>query len=244
MDPQEARIYIAIIITAIVLGVIITFFAVSIVRQQRRNFALQRKLILAEIAALEKERARTAADLHDELGPRLSVIKFRVDYAKSGNEELEKASRQLDELIVRIREIAGDMMPAALLRKGLLTAVEEFITDAELNPTLKITLDTEPGIVIPGEKSIHLFRVIQEIVQNCLKHAQANHLSISIQQQRGRIRIFCKDDGRGFDPNKMGSQGIGLKSLQNRTEIIMGGTMRLESKPGVGTAVLIEVPLN
>ena len=76
MDARETKIYIAIIITAVVLGLIILYFALSIVRQQRRNISLQKALILAEIATLEKERSRIAADLHDDLGPVLSVIKF------------------------------------------------------------------------------------------------------------------------------------------------------------------------
>ncbi len=103
MDPQEARIYTAVIISAIVIGIIILYFALSIVRQQKRNVELQNSIILSEISALEKERARIAADMHDELSPVLSVVKFQVENTEVENNEgklpLTKASAHLDDIL-------------------------------------------------------------------------------------------------------------------------------------------------
>src|ERR1051325_216225 len=129
MDSQEARIYTVILIISVTLGFIIAYFIVSIIRQQRRNMRLQKANILAEIAAMEKERMRIAADLHDDLGPILSVIQFQVDNVEGvqGEEkqQLIEASRHVDSLIGRVREIANNLMPSALHRKGLMTAIEE-----------------------------------------------------------------------------------------------------------------------
>ena len=123
MDAQEARIYMAVIITVVVLGIIIGYFAISVIRQQRRNMELQKANALAEISAMERERARIAIDLHDDVGPVLSVIKFRVDNANVSDaeeqEELKKASAQLDEVIARMREVSNNLMPSVLQRKGL-----------------------------------------------------------------------------------------------------------------------------
>ena len=131
MDPEETRIYTVVLIISVTLGVIITYFVVSIIRQQRRNLELQKAAIRAELNAMEKERARIAADLHDELGPILSVIKFTVDNVEttdaSDKELLERASHHLDDMIGKLREIANNLVPGALHRKGLMKAVGEFV---------------------------------------------------------------------------------------------------------------------
>jgi len=247
MDSQETRIYIAVIIAVILIGIIIVFFAISIVRQQRMNLELQKANALAEIAAMEKERARIATDLHDDLGPLLSVVKFQVDHVESvaedEKEQLTKASKHLDGLIGRMREVANNLMPSALHRKGLVEAIEEFIRNAENSTGLRILLQSGSDISMAEEKRINIYRVIQEVVHNCLKHAKATELEINIEQRNGRLRILCRDNGKGFDYEKTirESVGIGLRSLKNRSEI-MGGTMEVESKIGIGSAFLFEIP--
>jgi two-component system, NarL family, sensor kinase len=248
MDTQEARIFIAIIITVVVLVIIIGYFAVSVIRQQRRNLELQKANALAEISAMEKERARIAADLHDDLGPVLSVVKFRVDSVETENkeekEELTKASQQLDELITRMREVANNLMPSALIRKGLIGAVEEFTNNAADGSGIDISFTTPASITMGEDKSINIYRVIQEVVHNCLKHAQARKMDIVFEERNGLLKIICRDNGKGFDFSKLSNEstGIGLRSIKNRTEI-MGGRMTVESKPGLGTAFLFEIPV-
>lgn len=248
MDTQEARIYIAIIITVILLGIIIGFFAISIIRQQKRNLELQKANALAEISAMEKERARIAADLHDDLGPVLSVVKFRVDHVVSDEsgekEELVKASEQLDELIGRMREVANNLMPSALHRKGLISAIEEFISNASASSGIAILFEGEKDLNIGEDKSINVYRVIQEVVHNCIKHSKATKMEIELENHNGYLKITCRDNGVGFDYIKLSkeSEGIGLRSIKNRTEI-MDGSLVVESKPGKGSIFLLEIPI-
>jgi signal transduction histidine kinase len=248
MDTQETRIYTVVLITSLTLGIIIAYFIISIIRQQRRYLELQKASILAEMAAMEKERARIAADLHDDLGPILSVIKFQVDnvegIAGEEKEQLLQASEHLDSLIGRVREIANNLMPTALHRKGLITAIEEFLSKAREASKLKIEFNHIEDLPLPEETSINIYRAIQEVVHNCMKHAKASVVKINIDVKNGMIIILCKDNGKGFDYEKMArqSQGIGLRSLKNRTEM-MGGTLEVESKDGKGTAFLFEIPI-
>jgi two-component system NarL family sensor kinase len=248
MDTQEARIYFAIIISVVLIGIIILFFAFSIVRQQRRNMQLQRANILAEISAMEKERARIAADLHDDIGPVLSVVKFQVDNVDVVNadekEQLIKASTHLDELIARMREVANNLMPSALKRKGLIVAIQEFISKAEESTGVRILFEHPHELKLTEEQSINIYRAIQEIVNNCMKHAKATELHIIFTQKKEMLTILCRDNGTGFDYSKMlrEGSGIGLQSLKNRTEIV-GGRLQVESRPGKGTAFLFEIPV-
>ena len=240
MDSQEARIYLAIIITVIVLGIIISYFAISIIRQQRRNIKLQKANILAEISAMERERSRIANDLHDDLGPILSVIKFQVDHIEGSDEDEKKylanASEHLDGLIGRMRVIANNLMPSALLRKGLIAALREFVGKiSDSKPAVLIELTSIDELQLSEEKSINIYRVIQEIVHNCLKHSQADRLEIKISRTNEKLVIVCKDNGKGFDHAKQmrESGGLGLQSIKNRTEIT-GGILTVESKVDKG----------
>lgn len=242
MDAHEVTLFTAIIITAIVLAVIIGYFIWSIMRQQRRVQALHQQLLLTEMATLEQERSRTAADLHDELGPLLSAIRFRIDHARGENEDLALASTQIDEVIVRLRAIAGNLMPLALQRKGLTTALQELVADAERHSHLQISFTTSAVIELPYQTSVHLYRVLQEVIHNCIKHAGATRLSISITKSKSKMVISCRDNGRGFDLEQAAGKGIGLKSLRNRTELT-GGQLQIETGIGKGTSLLFDIPL-
>jgi len=248
MDTQEARIYTVVLIISVTIGIIIAYFIISIIRQQRRNQQLQKISMLAEISAMEKERARIAADLHDDLGPILSVIQFQIDSVETvqgeEKEQLAEASRHLDGLITKLREIANNLMPTSLHRKGLVVAVEEFISKAAGTANLKISFTYNQDPHLPNETSINIYRAIQEVVHNCIKHSKASKLEILMEMKNGSLTVLCRDDGRGFDYAGVlkDSTGIGLKSLRNRTEM-MGGTLEIQSKDGKGTAFLFEIPV-
>lgn len=248
MDAKEARIYLAIIISVIVVGVIIIYFAISVVRYQRRTLELQKANALAEISAMEEERARIAADLHDELGPILSVIKFRVDHVGSANKdeqgELTRASQQLDDVITKMREVSINLMPVALKRKGLKAAIEEFISQAAESGGIDIQLRAEEIPVLQENVIINLYRIVQETVHNCIKHAEASKMEILFETRQGLLTLICRDNGKGFVPPQAGKpyEGIGLRSLRNRTEM-MDGTMVANSKPGKGSILIFEIPL-
>lgn len=249
MDTQEARIYAAVIISAIVIGIIILYFALSIIRQQKRNVDLQNTIILSEISVLERERARIAADLHDELSPLLSVVKFQVENTEVENTEgklhLTNASTQLDEILKHLRDIANDLMPGTLLRKGLIEAVDEFISRVRESRHIEILFSYPPVLSLPQQMSINIYRAVQELIHNCIKHASAQKIEIIIDLKNDILTLLCRDNGIGFDYEKTitDSTGLGLNSLKNRAAL-MGGSLIVESKQGKGSAFLIEIPIN
>jgi len=128
MDPQAQTIYSAILIASVIIGVILIFFFISIFRQQKRNQLLSRENMLMEITAMEKERARIASDLHDDMSPILSVIKFNINGSPNSDHELLlNASRHVDELLKKMKEISQNLLPIVLERKGLVTGIEEYL---------------------------------------------------------------------------------------------------------------------
>jgi two-component system, NarL family, sensor kinase len=248
MDAHQTSIYDAILICATIIGAIIIYFIVSIIHQHRNNRALYKRSLEAEIKTLEKERTRVASDLHDDLGPLLSSIKYSVGsldiFSDTDLKTVDRVYEHIDSLMKRMREISGDMMPNTLLRKGLVAAIAEFIDNIPGPdfPEIQFVHSELPELLQPY--SIHLFRIVQEIIHNTIKHAKASRLKIEIKQSAAFLVLLTNDDGTGFDYNLQTreSSGLGLRNLFSRTEML-GGNMSVESARGKGTSYIIEIPL-
>jgi signal transduction histidine kinase len=236
-----------VLISAVILILIIFFFIISIVREHRKVVKWQQARIAAEINTLENERKRIADDLHDELGPLLSAIKLQINHLEPTDETetavLEKSSEQIDGIIQRFREISYDLLPNTLVRKGLIKATEEFISKLKPVHSLAISFTYCDFTLIP-EREINLYRILQEIIHNTVKHARAKSLSISIQKNNKILQLKTKDDGVGFNysEKKQIAKGLGLLSLHSRVELL-GGQFLVTSQPGSGTIFEIEMPL-
>lgn len=247
MDAKETKIYIAIIIATLVVGFILVYFIISLIQQQRKNSRLFKEKIKAEITTLENERSRVAADLHDELGPLLFSVKFKLsglDTNAEDRDSVEKATTYIDDIIQRIRDISNDLMPNTLIRKGVLYAIEEYIDSVSKSESLSITF-THSGIPeLDKAKAINIYRLVLEIIHNTLKHASASLLNIDMKPESGQLILTTQDNGVGFDyePMKQTNAGLGLRSMLNRVEV-MEGDMYVESSPGNGTKYSIEIPL-
>jgi len=249
MDAYQTTIYNAVLIAASIIGAIIVYFAISAVRQQRRIQQLHKQNTMAEINTLERERARMASDLHDELGPLLSSVKMRMNCidleSPEDQAQLEKINEYVDTIMKRMREISNDLMPSVLMRKGLIAGIQESIPKVGLPSGLEIKFQHTDVADIKQEKAIHLYRIVQEIMHNTIKHAKASKLNIQLSEKNGKLVLVSRDNGVGFDHTKLlnESSGIGLRSLLSRTEI-MNGEMFVNSKPGKGTEYIFEIPFD
>ncbi len=231
-----------IIIMAIVLFVLILI--------HHRNQYIQLKKInsLIVIDAMEKERARIASDLHDDLGPILSVIKFQIGAVmyKSKNQflELKKTSDQIDEVLMRIRAISYNLFPTILMQKGPFAAIEELVNSMERTQKMQIFFKYPPCLMIGESQGVQLFRIVQEALNNIYKHAKASNVTIFFSAYKNRLTLACEDNGIGFDMNSNEElcRGRGLTSIQNRTDI-MGGFFYICSERGKGTILTIDIPL-
>ena len=247
MDQQKTSLLTAVVIAAVVLGTIILYFFISIIRQQRRNLALQRANMLAEINAMERERARIANDLHDDLSPVLSVIKFQVISLKITEEkdrqQVQHAADHLDSMIHRLREISNNLMPNTLLRKGLVLSLEELLRAITESTPLKTKFLHQNVPELPTDKSIHIFRLIQEIIHNCIKHSGATELDLFLEGKEQHLMVRCSDNGAGFDYEQklQQSEGFGLRSLKSRIEL-MKGTVKVVSGKDRGTVFFFQIP--
>jgi two-component system, NarL family, sensor kinase len=237
-----------VLIAAVILTLIIVLFGLTIVREQKKVLKWQQARIAAEINILENDRKRIAGDLHDELGPLLSAIKLQINHLEpSGEMEtavLEKSSNQIDEIIQRFREISYDLLPNTLVRKGFIKATDEFIGKLKDVHPLRISF-TSCEFSLEPQRELNLYRIVQEIIHNSIKHSQAAELLINITQKGHNILFSSKDNGIGFSYTQkkhIAGSGLGLLSIHSRVELL-GGELLLSSAPGEGTLFEIDIPL-
>lgn len=248
MDAQETHIYIVIIITGVVFCIIFFYFLLSTIKHQKKILSLHKQNIIAEVSAQEKERARIASDLHDELGPMVSVVKMKINNFlledETDKKELTKTNKMIDDAITRIREIAFDLLPASLLRKGIVVALQQYFNNLP-ESGLNISFIVRNNHAVLSDKvSITIYRIVQEILQNTLKHAQATELAIEWEEINNKIILTSLDNGKGFDYSKelKNHEGLGLRNLLSRVEMI-NGDFFIESTKGHGTGFRIEIPI-
>ena len=201
------------------------------------------------LAAEENERKRIAGDLHDGLGQMMSAAKMNLSVIESEmnfdsteqQSAFEKVIKLIDDSIKEVRTVSHTMMPNALLKAGLASAIAEFIKQIDKR-VLRIQLHTE-GLnerIDQNTESI-LYRVVQECVNNVIKHSGATQLDIALIKSDNKIEATIEDNGKGFDTKTLFS-GIGLKNIQSRIQFLKG-EIEWSSQPGEGTLVAFHVPI-
>jgi signal transduction histidine kinase len=209
----------------------------------------EKKLMAAKllVEGQEEERKRIATELHDGLGVLLSATKMQfstiLDKSPDNREVIEKAYRMLEQASGDVRKISHNMMPGLLTKLGFFEAAEdlfEHIGDTTgMNAECTISGSRDR---LPENKEIMLYRIIQEMVNNTLKHAEAKSIALWIIIEPNRMNITYSDDGKGFDYEKMlEKETLGLKSIQSRVNFL-NGIFFIETLPGKGTRYSLEIP--
>jgi two-component system, NarL family, sensor kinase len=222
--------------------------------QQQKIHALEtEKQLTATEAVLkgeEQERARLAKDLHDGLGGMLSGIKYSFNTMK-GNlvmtpdnaQAFERSMDMLDSSIKEMRRVAHNMMPEALVEFGLETALNDFCRDINKSGAINLSCQTLglKEAVIDEAVSVAIYRIVQELINNTMKHAAATNAIIQISKNENLLSITVEDDGKGFDPKLLQtSAGMGWSNIKSRVDYLKG-KLDFRSEPGKGTSVLIEL---
>jgi len=220
---------------------------------KEKEAAYQQELIYASINSQENERRRIARDLHDEVGAMLSALKLQLGAvgkklsATGASEDPTKPALSLvDETITNVRRISKDLLPPTLEEFGLAHVLEDLADKVASASGIVIKKEIQPmSQRLEVERELALYRVIQEMMNNALKHSEATEYNLTMNEKDGRLHLSFSDNGKGFDleaikNSKAGKTGLGLKNLENRVGAA-GGEMELKSKPGKGTSIQVTV---
>lgn len=200
----------------------------------------------------EEERERIARDLHDSIGALLSTAKLHISNIESEIQALNdlnliQSTREIiDHASSEVRKVAHNMMPGVLIKLGLFEGIEDFLENVRSaqNINISFTYD-EPEERLPNKYEITIYRLVQELVNNTIKHAQASEIKLMIKlENANQLIIDYKDDGIGFDTSILNSKtNYGLSSLKSRANFL-GGTITMQSSPNKGVHIKVTAPLS
>ncbi|WP_053369023.1 sensor histidine kinase [Bacillus sp. FJAT-27245] len=204
------------------------------------------------IEAQEEERRRLSREIHDGPAQMLANVMMRSDliervYREDGIDaalaEIKSFKQMVRTSLYEVRRIIYDLRPMALDDLGLVPTLKKYLrTIEDYYKTVKIAFyNLKEERRLPANYEVALFRLIQESVQNALKHAEATEIQVKLEISENAVTVVVKDDGKGFDPKKRKYNSFGIMGMKERVDLL-GGQFAISSKPGKGAAVIIQVP--
>ncbi len=222
----------------------------ALLEQQKVETLLKEQELVsidAMIEGQEKERTKVANELHDDLGSLMATVKLHFDNVKVDKKDpaLKNAQDLLEKAYQKIRGMAHAKNSGVMANQGLLPAVQKMSRTISETKALEVTVE-DFGMADRLENSLELtiFRIIQELTTNIIKHAKATKANIQFTQHEDNLNIIVEDNGKGFDISaiKRASLGMGLGTIEKRIEHL-GGTFTVDSVLGKGTSILIDIPV-
>ena len=246
--PQEFFVWLGIITSLCFAGGILIVNKIFnyIARTESQRRISERRILNTVLRTEEKERQRFSKDLHDGLGPLLSSAKMSVsalnsaDMSEQNKEIIRNVNYVVDEAIRSLREISANLSPHVLNDFGLSRAISNFINKlprGEMRIVFETNLKNER---FDTDIEVILYRVVCELINNSLKHSGAARVDLSLHYQQGQIRIRYKDNGCGFDPDKVGQKGMGISNIFSRISSLKG-EVSIDSSPGAGMRAAVDI---
>lgn len=204
----------------------------------------------------EEERAAIARELHDELGQILTSVKMNLMMMskqviqedesfdkKIFENEIQSMNEMIEHSVRRLKKLISELRPEVLDNLGLIPAIEWLVEQFITRSGIKVNFSTRiENIDLPKDKQLNIYRIVQESLTNVLRHSEANEITLDIFESDNNICIEVKDNGKGFTPDKLDPlHSIGITGMKERA-LTFGAKLKIESLPGSGTTVLLNVP--
>jgi signal transduction histidine kinase len=221
---------------------------VGVIEEERNS--LLRQLAVAE----EEERLRLSRELHDQMGQLVTALLLGLRELRSGStspqrEKVAELEKLADRIAREVQQLALDLRPPALDTLGLPAALENLLHEWSARNGIEADLQSIglTGERFPAEVETMLYRIAQEGLTNVVKHARASHVSLLLERRGGNLSIILEDDGDGFDLEEVlvardKARRLGLRGMRERVARL-GGSLEIESSPGVGTCLFIRAPI-
>ncbi|MBI2000761.1 MAG: HAMP domain-containing protein [candidate division NC10 bacterium] len=220
-----------------------------------RKEQMRARLLEQVITAQEDERKRIARELHDETSQALTSLMVGLKLLEQRPELAEMRESLADlraltgKTLDAVHDLALQLRPSVLDDLGLVPAVDRIVEEFRRTHGIRVTFETNlrAGPRLPASLETALYRITQEALTNVARHAGAQSVSLLLEARRGSVRLIVEDDGRGFDvascmSESRGERCLGVFGMRERATLL-GGTLTIESTPGSGTTIFVEVPL-
>jgi PAS domain S-box-containing protein len=204
----------------------------------------QKQIAQAAVNAQEKERADVGKELHDNISQMLTSTKLFLDIQrnKTPDELIERSIKNINTIITEIRNISRSLVPSSIEDLGLIASLNDLIDNIRITNIINVEFypDADVETLINANYKLTLYRIVQEQINNIVKHASATQTQIELFHEDGHIELVITDDGKGFDINTV-KKGHGLKNMRSRAELL-NGSMDVITAPGKGCKLKIHIP--
>ena len=248
MSESEEQI-LMVLATSTVIFVALLAFIVSVILMYQRNMAnKQKELFKTALNTQENERERIARDLHDQVGPLLSGLKFKIDNIENEQDLLEGKEGSItiiDKIIDDLRRASHNLMPKVLYAFGLVDAIEDscvMLSNAN-GLEIQFTNTIEHPLELRKDVQLNIFRAVQEILNNAVKYSKGNLVTVELSLEKDMFVVAIADNGQGFNQRELKhskTSGIGVQNIHTRMELI-DGACELISAPGKGTRYILSI---
>lgn len=217
--------------------------------KEQLKATFDKEILESRLEMQEQTMKNISQEVHDNIGQVLSLIRLNINSldctepAPLLQEKIKNTSRLLGKVIQDLRDLSKSLHSDTITEKGLIGAIEYELDLLKKSKAFATTLlaEGEP-YNLPDQKELILFRIFQEAINNAIKHAQAARVQVQVHFCRDKFILQIEDNGKGFDANNTINNGMGLKNMKNRSQLI-GAIYTINSYPGKGTSIKIELPV-
>ena len=223
-----------------------------VLQQQLLSQELEKQKLVAQavVEAQEKERGDIGKELHDNVNQILSTARLYLELARTEESQrftlIERSSATILSAINEIRSISRSLVPGSIIDLGIIESVNDLVENIRFTQQLNVYFNYDDAVEnrLIRQQKLMLFRIIQEQVNNVLKHSKAQNLDLELGISQKSVWLEIIDDGIGFDKNNIkNKKGVGLSNITSRAELF-NGTVRIDSSPGNGCKLRVEVPIS
>lgn len=254
MDVLSQEITIIVVASSFFLLVAVGIIVLFLVYQKRQlkymlekkelSNQFQRELLKTRLEAQEETMSKLSTELHDNIGQLLSSSKFLIGVAGRAShslpENLQMAEETISKAIQEVRALSKSLNTEWLEKFNLLENLQAESDRIKISKVLQVTLHHPETIDMPADRQLMLFRIVQEALQNSIKHGQASIIAIEVSQVENMLSVSITDNGKGFDIGNVSLQGVGINSIRHRTKLLNG--IARWSSNSHGTSVSIQLP--
>jgi signal transduction histidine kinase len=250
MLTEDAQALNALIFSSIFIITLTVFIMISIYRSQQKVIKLRDELLKSEIKILERERKNIGENLHDDLGPMLSYAKMMLNHIQPKSEEeiqsIKKAEETLVQCISSVRQISYQLVPPSLENSDFNMSIQNFLEKITSAASIRYSFSSNyESRTLTPDFEVNVFRIIQELVNNSIKHAQCSIISLDLMKKNKNLYLNYTDNGRGLDESNQtgGKKGLGFSNIKSRTQV-MGGKLSIRTENNNGFICNIVIPID
>ncbi|MET0392234.1 MAG: ATP-binding protein [Chitinophagaceae bacterium] len=213
-----------------------------LLEKERMSIEFEQTLLHSKVEIQEETLNRVSGEIHDNIGQVLSLVRLNLNTIETATEEekIDRMDQLMEKAINDLRNLSHSLDTDIISKSGWIKATERLFNDLAKTGTFRVAFTAEEILpLLSTEKSIILFRMIQEITNNIIKHAKAREIKFQAVGNEMQIVLSISDDGKGFD-KATASAGAGLQNLENRAKLI-GAKLYIHTEPGSGTTIIIHV---